>query len=36
MQPSQIFIETLDLEKASGKNTAKQIVSLERPIYIPI
>lgn len=28
--------EGLDLAKASGKNAAKQMVSLERPIYIPI
>ena len=33
---SEVFIETLDLEKASGKNATKQIVSLKRPIYIPI
>lgn len=36
MQPSEVSIEALDLDKASGKNAAKQIVSLKRPIYILI
>lgn len=30
------FYMTLDLEKTSGKNVAKHIESLERPIYIPV
>jgi hypothetical protein len=29
-------IETLDLKKAPGKNAAKQIVALERSVYIPL
>lgn len=30
------FYMTLNLEKTSGKNVAKHIESLERPIYIPV
>lgn len=31
-----LSLYTLYLKKASGKNTAKQTVVLETPIYIPI